>query len=93
MITLETKSFESGAWKIVFNNNKITIIAIFRPPQSQQELGIIAAFPDEFLEYYSNSAAENSIIIMMVDYNIHVDSLEDENLIEFLEMIEVTGLQ
>ena len=30
---------------------------------------------------------------MMGDFNIHVDNLEDENLIQFLEIIEVMGLQ
>ena len=29
----------------------------------------------------------------MEDFNIHVDNLEDENSIQFLEMIEVMGLQ
>ena len=29
----------------------------------------------------------------MGDFNIHVDNLEDENSIQFLEMIEVMGLQ
>ena len=94
LISSQTKSFKSGAWKIGFNNIKITIIAIYRPPQNQQELGTIAAFSDEFLEYYNNIAAENSnIIIIMGNFNIHVDNLEDENLIQFLEMIEGMGLQ
>ena len=79
LITSETKSFKSGAWNKEFNNNKITIIAIYRPPQSQPELGTIAAFSDEFLEYYSSLVVENSNIIIMVGFNIHVDNLEDEN--------------
>ena len=33
--------------------------------------------------------ADNSNIIIMEDFNIHIDNLEDENLIQFLEMIEV----
>ena len=76
-----------------FINNTITIIAIYRPPQSQQELGTIAAFSDEFLEYYNNTEAENSNIIIMGEFYIHVDNLEDENSIQFLEMIKVIGLK
>ena len=91
--TSETKSFKSGVWKIEINSNKITIITTYRPPQSQQELGTIAAFSDEFVEYYSNIVAKNSNIIIMGDFNIHVDNLEDKNSIQFLEMIEVMGLQ
>ena len=76
MNSSETKSFKSGAWKIEFNKNKITIIAVYRSFQSQQELVTIPAFLDEFLEYYSNIVAKNSDIIIMGDFNIHVDNLE-----------------
>ena len=37
--------------------------------------------------------AKNSNIIIMGNFSIHVDNLKDENLIQFLEMIEVMGLQ
>ena len=74
LIISETKLFESGAWKIEFNNNKITSILIYRPPKSQQELGTIAAVLDEFLEYCCSIVAENSNIIIMRDFNIHVDN-------------------
>ena len=84
---------QTGAWKIEFNTNKLTVIDIYRPPQSQQELRTIAAFSDEFLEYNSNIPAENSNMIIIGDFNIYVDNLEGENSIQFLEMIEVMGLQ
>ena len=64
--TSKTTSFKSGAWKIELYNN-ITIIAIYKPPQSQHELGTITAFLNEFLEYYNNIVDTVFNIIIMGD--------------------------
>ena len=85
-------SFEFAAWKIQCGNIPTSVIAVYRPPYSEQNRSSIPSFCDEFSDFISEAIAEHSNLILLGDFNIHINNDNDKNAMLFTERTETLGL-
>ena len=70
-------SFEYAIWGLQHNGTKMTIIAIYRPPYSTMNQATIQSFFEEFTDWMATKSNEYSNIIVLGDFNIHINNDQD----------------
>ena len=87
-----THSFQATKFKIQIDNCNVTLISIYHPPYSKANPVTDGMFIDDFTEWICDqlvvSDHDNKLIILG-DFNIHVNDELDENAQNFMEIIMV----
>ena len=81
------RSFEYSIWSIQTTNQAICLVAIYRPPDLS-----LPWFLDDFTEFMVDIIADSSNIVVMVDFNIHVNCDDDHNAVIFSDTMKAIGL-
>ena len=82
-------SFEFGIWKLIFNNTSVSILLIYRPPGIPYTL--ITPFTDEFLDLMTKLMESLKNLLILGDFNIHINNEEDPDAIQFYETMAAFG--
>ena len=73
-------------------NVTTSVLAIYRPPYSESHKVNVKTFCEEFTDFLTDIIASENNLIVMGDFNIHMNKLEDSNAIVLTEMTESLGL-
>ena len=82
------KSFENCIWKVTAKESTITLVVIYRPPYSNKNQITIHVFLDKFTEWMTNLIANEQNILLVGDFNIHVNDGCDITSKSFRETID-----
>ena len=87
------KSFENCIWKVSAKESTITLVAIYRLPYSNENQTTINVFLDKFTEWMTDLIAYERNILLLGNFNIHVNNDCDKDSKIFTETIDGLGLQ
>ena len=73
----EYRSFECVEWKISNQTLIFSVFGIYRPPYSERHPFTLASFIQEFTEFLERVSLYTTPIVIMGDFNIHMDNASD----------------
>jgi exonuclease III len=85
-------SFESAEFKISSSSDCMYCVCIYRPPYSSNHPVTCSTFLNEFEEYLSQILTDYSDVIIVGDFNIHVNNKSCRDACKFLEILSSYGL-
>ena len=88
----ERRSFEYSEWKVKFASQRISVIIIFRPPYSETHPVATSLFYSQFSEYLESVVLNTDPVLIIGDFNIHVDCDDNTYSVKLLELFESVGL-
>ena len=86
------QSFEYCIWKLNVNNTPLHIVGIYHPPSSTVNRASNGAFIDDFLEFLTDLLTDCRNIILLGDFNMHIEDSSDTEAQTFAESVEALGL-
>ena len=86
-------SFEYAIWGLEHKGTKMTIMAIYRPPYSTINQATTQSFFEEFTNWMETKSNEYNNIIVLGDFNIHINNDQDADENRFKDIMETLGLQ
>ena len=87
----QMRSFEYLVCTIRIRGTVITLVIIYHPPYSRASCVIIPIFIDEITEFLPNVLVKYTNIIMLGDFNLHLDS-DDPDAVLFSDILDAMGL-
>ena len=78
---------------VIINKINTDIFIFYRPPSSPQNGLTITAFLDEWSTFMSQLTICKSELIVVRDVNIHLDNQTLHHTVEFIQSLEIHGLQ
>ena len=79
---------EYAKWKVTSMNSFLNILGVYRPHD-----GSIPQFLDIFMELLLDIVASNTNLVILGDFNIHVNDVDDPNTSIFLDTMTALGLK
>ena len=73
-------------------NKTITIIGVYRPPAISGVLNSVTAFTDDFMDIVQDELINNNNLLILGDFNIHVDDEENVDAQSFMDCMNSMGL-
>lgn len=90
----EKESFEFSEWLVQLTSSyNIRVVVLYRPPYSEEHRVTMNAFFSEFSDYLETVVLSKEPLIIVGDFNIHVDVPSDVDTMKFLDLLESLGLQ
>ena len=83
-----TAEMDCVKWKLTSVNSFLNILGVYRPPDSS-----IPQFLDIFTELLVDIVASNTNLMILGDFNIHVNDVDDPNVSILLDMMTALGLK
>ena len=83
----ERQTFQIAKWKIVIPSLVITLAGVYKPPNTSN-----FDFHDDFLDWILDKIAMDNNIIIMGDFNHHINKQLDEGASNFMESMSSVGL-
>ena len=90
-----THSFQAAKFKVQVHKCNITLLAIYHPPCSAVNLVTEKMFIDGFTERICDQlimTEHGNKLLILGDFNIHVNDEFDENAVSFIDFIMALGL-
>ena len=87
------KSFEHMEVILTSSTSSIRIYIIYRPPPSQKNELNFTKFEDEFTEFLESIIVSQGKLLILGDFNIHVDNTKSTQTAKFMDLLETFGLQ
>ena len=81
------QTFQIAKWKIVILSLVIMLVEVYKPPNTSN-----FDFHDDFLDWILDMIALDNNIIIMGDFNHHINKLLDEDASNFMESMSPVGL-
>ena len=88
----EHQSFEYSEWKVTSGSRRVNLIIMYRPPYSAAHPVTSAVFFVEFAEYLESIVLSADPLLIVGDFNIHIDSNENYDAIKFSELLQSFSL-
>lgn len=88
----ERKSFEFSEWIIQYCSSKLRIIIVYRIPYSTAHPIGAGVFFEELSAYLESVIMSSEPLLIVGDFNIHVNIPSDSNAIQFLDLLSSMGL-
>ena len=79
---------EYAKWKVTSANSFLNILGVYKPPD-----GSIPQFLDIFTELLVDIVTSNTNLVVLGDFNIHVNDRDDPNASIFLDTMTALGLK
>ena len=87
----QKQSLQYVIWKIITKHDTMTVVAIYHPPYSIRHPITNTIFMDEIMEWLPQVLKNHNIIIIR-DFNLHVNDDNDTDASIFIDMMEAMGL-
>ena len=88
----QLNTFQYAKWQLVLKHTSITIIAIYHPPHSNLTRVTNGEFLDEFTDWAAESVFTSNNVILVVDFNLHINNPNDDDACNFMETTQALGL-
>ena len=85
------KTFQYAVWKVETHGNTVTCIAIYRPPYLATNQETVAKFLEEFTVWLANISGSFSNMIVLGDFNIHINDGNDNEASIFVDTMTALG--
>ena len=72
---------------------KIRVVIIYRPPHSEDHRFPMVTFLSEFFSYMESIILSKDHLLILGDFNIHMDVLIDAYTVKFMDLLESLGLE
>ena len=79
-------------WQLTVNHTSITVVAIYNPPPSNQMRVTNGDFLDEFTDWAAESVSTCNNVILVGDFNLHINDPNDDGACNFIETKQALGL-
>ena len=89
----QKESFEFSEWVISLSFSNNTGLIIYRPPSSENHRVRSSVFFKEFSHYTESIILSKEHLLILGDFNIHVDVLSDPDTRKFLDLLYSLGLE
>ena len=90
----QLNTFQFAIWKVRFNNDNITLIAIYHPPYSISNPFTNTTFIDEYTEWLTDQIESYDNLYITGDFNIHVNNtIMDDEASAFVDSMKALGLE
>ena len=89
----EKTSFEFSEWTVQSASHNLRIIVIYRPPYSDEHRVAMSTFFAEFADYVETILLSNEQLLILGDFNIHIDVAGDSDANKLSDFFESVGLQ
>ena len=89
----QLRSFQFAKWRIVLKHTTLTILAIYHPPYSNQSKATNQDFLDEFTDWVAEYIMNDTNVIILGDFNLHVNDPNDDNAMNFIESTQALALE
>ena len=87
------KTFEFVVWQINLKEEKpVYLLGIYHPSPSELHKYTITAFTDEFLEKYVEIGVKYNSMLVVGDFNIHVEDVINGDAEQFIDRCKAIGL-
>ena len=86
------ESFEAAIWTLKHNTKTFTVFGIYHPPSSASG-HTNQKFIDEFVDFLEENLPKFSNIIIMGDFNIHINKPEINDNMQFIDILQALNLQ
>lgn len=90
---IEKSSFKVSEWLVDVRSTELRIVIIYRPPSSPVHPVLISTFFAEFSDYLESVVMSSEPLVLLGDFNIHVDVPTDMDAIQFRDLLDSMGLQ
>ena len=87
------RSFEHMDLTLNSGAHSLRLVTIYRPPPSKSNKFTAADFKRDFSSFLESMTFANSNLLLVGDFNVHVDDAEDREAVQFLEVLESCGLK
>jgi hypothetical protein len=92
MEAVPTQTFEYGVWNVKLSDSEnINIVGIYHPPPSEKSASN-SSFIDELSVFLAENILSLNNIIIIGDFNIHVNETEENEVLSFTSILEALGL-
>ena len=90
----QTETFKSFEYlEVILSNVTVTrIIIVYRPPQSKNNCVSNSLFFEEFPVLLEHLATASGKLIMLGDFNFHVDDTDNASAMKFLDIVNCFNL-
>ena len=89
----EKTSFEFSEWTVQSASHNLRIIVIYRPPYSDVHKVPMSTFFAEFADYVETILLSKEELLILGDFNIHIDVAGDSDANKLSDFFESVGLQ
>ena len=90
----QLNTFQFAIWKVRFNNDNITLIAIYHPPYTISNPFTNTTFIDEYTEWLTDQIGSYDNFYITGDFNIHVNNtIMDDEASAFVDSMEALDLE
>ena len=85
------KMFQHAIWKVETHGNSVTCIVIYRPPYSSTNKETVTKFLNKFTEWLANILGLFSNMVVLGDFNVHINDENDNKAGIFEDTITALG--
>ncbi|KXJ06763.1 hypothetical protein AC249_AIPGENE9319 [Exaiptasia diaphana] len=90
----QKESFEFSEWIVKSTGScNVRVIILYRPQYSEDHKVPVNVFLDEFAHYMESLILSREDLLIVGDFNLHVEMANDVDAKKFLDLIESLGLQ
>ena len=90
---VEKSSFQFAIWKLEIRNKVLTMAGICHPPTKHLVNNSYAIFITEFLDFMGELQLGNKNIVILGNFNLHVNDKSDTDTQQFIDMVEASGMK
>ena len=89
----ERSSFQFAVWKLDIQNKILTVVGLYYLPTTHLATDSNAVFITESFNLVCNLQLESKNIVILGDFNLHVNNKLDTDAQQFMDMVEASGLK
>ena len=89
----EKSSFQFAVMKLEIQNKVLTVIGVYHPPTKHQANDSNAVFIMEVLNFMCDLQLDTKNIVILGDFNLHVNDKSETNAQQFIDMVEASRLK
>ena len=87
------KTFQYAVWKVKTHGSSVTCIAIYRPPYLLTNQETVTKFMDKFTVWVASILSSFSNMIVLGDFNIHINGENDNEAGIFVDIMIALGFK
>ena len=91
--TTNFNSFEHAVWQVQSGPTNRTVLAIYHPPASTQYKTSNSDFIDQLTHLLTTIGSENTNIVLLGDFNLHIDNPDNPDADQLIATLEAFGLE
>ena len=91
--TGQLRTFQFAKWRIGLKHTALMVLAIYHPPYSEQSQITNHEFLDVFTDWIAEYIMNDTNIIILGDFNLHVNDSNNDDAMNFIETTQALALE